>query len=215
MKSVQKGLQLLIVSSSVGFLGPQLFAQDSQTNLTDHTKITLDDRFNRGLREASVGGGFMMTCITGEGRPIVNYAMGYVNVGYFFYDPAGSGFFRGNLEVLPEVFGAGIYESPTAGGNYIAGATLYLRYNFIQKNWWCVPYLQGGAGLTSMDINHGYDGMNFNFNLDAGAGARFLVARNWSINAEVLFQHISNADTADHNIGLNSIGPRLSASFSF
>jgi hypothetical protein len=214
MKIVQMGLWLLMVSL-VCFIGQQLFAQDSKPDFANDTKISLEDHFNRGWHEATIGGGFEMTCVTGEGRPIVNYAMGYANVGYFFYDVAGSGVIRGNLEFLPEVFGAGIYESPSAGGDYIAGGTLYLRYNFIQKGWRVIPYLQGGAGLTSMNVDHGYDGMNFNFNLDLGAGARFLVSRNWSINAEALFQHISNADLGEHNIGLNSLGPRFSVSWLF
>jgi hypothetical protein len=156
-----------------------------------------------------------MTCITGIGRPIVNYAMGFAQTGYFLYDAAGHGFLRGNLEALLEGFGSGIYESPSAGGHYIAGGSLLLRYNFIQPGWRFIPYLQGGAGLTSMDINHEYDGMNFNFNLDLAAGARFLITRSCSLNLEALFQHISNADLGAHNIGLNSLGPRLSISWLF
>lgn len=214
MKMLQKGLGLAVVSL-MGFGALPLFAQDSQPDFTNLTKITLDDHFRRGWHEASVGGGVEMTCITGNGRPIVNYAMGYADIGYFFYDVAGNGIFRGNLEFMPEIFGAGIYHSPEAGGNYIAGGTLYLRYNFIQPDWRVVPYFQAGAGLTSMDINHDYDGMNFNFNLGLDAGARILVCRSCSINAEVLFQHISNADLGQHNVGLNSIGPRLSVSWLF
>ena len=111
-----------------------------------------------------------------------------------------------------EGFGSGIYEKRSAGGHYIAGGSLYLRYNFIQEGWRLVPYLEGGAGLTSMDINHDYDGMNFNFNLDLGAGARYFITHHCSVNLEALFQHISNADLGAHNIGLNSVGPRLSVS---
>ena len=111
-------------------------------------------------------------------------------------------------------FGSSIFRSDV-GGNYIAGGSIYLRYNFIQSGWRLVPYLQVGAGLTSMDIDHLYDGMNFNFNLGADAGARFLISRSCSLNAEVLLQHISNADLGAHNVGLNSVGPRISLSWLF
>jgi hypothetical protein len=214
MKMVQKGLRRFAFLL-VGFLSPQLFAQDSHPGFAESASLSLDGNFRSGLHEATVGGGFEMTCITGTGRPIVNYAMGYADAGYFLYDVLGSGFFRGNAEVLLEGFGSSIYESTSAGGNYIAGASLYLRYNFVPKGWRLIPYIEGGAGLTSMDINHNYDGMNFNFNLDLGAGARFLVTHSCSINLEGLFQHISNADLGAHNIGLNSLGPRLSVSFFF
>jgi hypothetical protein len=57
--------------------------------------------------------------------------------------------------------------------------------------------------------------MNFNFNLGAVTGVRFLVTHSCSVNLEALFQHISNADLGAHNIGLNSVGPRLSVSWLF
>ena len=214
MKTVQKGLRG-IVFLLVGILGPHLFAQDNHPGFADSATLSLDHDFRTGLHEVTVGGGFEMTCITGKGRPIVNYAMGYADAGYFLYDVTGRSFYRGNMEVLLEGFGAGIYESPSAGGNYIAGASLYLRYNFVQPGWRFIPYIEGGAGLTSMDINHDYDGMNFNFNLDLGTGARYLITHHCSINLEGVFQHISNADLGVHNIGLNSFGPRLSVSFFF
>jgi hypothetical protein len=214
MNMVQKGLRGFAFLM-VGLLGQRLIAQETHPTFAESATLSLDDNFRTGLHEATIGGGFEMTCITGNARPIVNYAMGYAEVGYFLYDVAGNGFYRGNLEVLLEGFGAGIYESPSAGGNYIAGASLYLRYNFVPKGWRLIPYVEGGAGLTSMDINHNYDGMNFYFNLDLGAGARFLITHHCSINLEGLFQHISNADLGSHNIGLNSLGPRLSVSFFF
>jgi lipid A 3-O-deacylase len=214
MKMVQKAVGLSVVLLT-GFFTQDVFAEGDQVSFQSSATLCLEDHFNAGFHEASVGGGFEETCITGKGRPIVNYAMGYADIGYFLYNVAGSGVIRGNLEILLEGFGSGIYESTTAGGHYISGASLYLRYNFIQPGWRFIPYLQAGAGLTSMDINHEYDGMNFNFNLGLDAGARFLISRCCSINTEVLFQHISNADLGVHNIGLNSLGPRLSISFLF
>lgn len=213
MKMVQKAVQLLVILS-VSFLSLGLLAQDDHPSFAADAKLSLDDNFHTGWHELAVGAGEETTCITGYGRPIVNYIMGFAEAGYFLYDTAGKGFLRGNLEVLPEAFGSGIFTSTTTG-HYIAGGSLYLRYNFIQPGWRVVPYLQGGAGLTSMDIDHQYDGMNFNFNLGAVTGVRFLVTHSCSVNLEALFQHISNADLGVHNIGLNSVGPRLSVSWLF
>lgn len=213
MKMVQKAVQwsVLILGS---FLSPALFAQDDHPSFAATANVSLDDPFRTGWHEFAVGAGEETTCITGYGRPIVNYIMGYAEAGYFIYDTAGSGFLRGNLELLPEAFGSSIFTSTTTG-HYIAGGSIYLRYNFIQPGWRVVPYFQAGAGLTSMDIDHQYDGMNFNFNLGAVAGTRFLITHACSINLEALFQHISNADLGAHNIGLNSVGPRLSISWLF
>jgi lipid A 3-O-deacylase len=211
MKMVSKGvllsLNLFLASSIAGFC-----AEEVPSNFSSSAKLSLDDTFRTGWHEATAGAGWEVACIGGKGRPAVDYAMAYVQAGYFIYDAAGSGFFRGNLEILPEAFGAGIYQTT---GHYIAGGSIYLRYNFIHDDWRVVPYLQGGAGLTSMDIDHQYDGMNFNFNLGMAAGMRYLVDRHCSLNLEILFQHISNADLGSRNIGLNSAGPRLGVSWFF
>jgi opacity protein-like surface antigen len=59
------------------------------------------------------------------------------------------------------------------------------------------------------------ESQNFNFNLNLGAGVRYFVARNWSLNLECRYQHISNADMARHNLGINAIGGLFSVSYFF
>ncbi len=100
-------------------------------------------------------------------------------------------------------------------GSYIAGGTLWLRYNFVQPNWRVVPYLQGGVGAEGTDMNQDLIGQKFNFNLNIAAGARWFVARDISINAECLYQHISNAKLSSTDIGINAVGPVLSISYFF
>jgi hypothetical protein len=114
--------------------------------------------------------------------------------------------------VLPEIFAADIYHGP---GNYIAGATLWLRYNFVPEGWKFVPYIEGGGGGTSLDIPHNYDGKDFNFNLEAAVGFRYFIMPRCSLNAEYRFQHISNADLWDKNIGVNASGPSVGVSLFF
>lgn len=66
-----------------------------------------------------------------------------------------------------------------------------------------------------MDIDHRYDGMNFNFNVDGAAGLRYFITPQVSLNLEYRFQHISNANLGRHNLGLNAEGPVLAVSWLF
>jgi opacity protein-like surface antigen len=78
-----------------------------------------------------------------------------------------------------------------------------------------IPYTQAGLGLTSTDIDRQIVGQPFNFNLDLGAGTRYLLSEHWALNLEYRFQHISNANTGTHNLGINAHGPILGVSYLF
>jgi hypothetical protein len=174
--------------------------------------FSLEDNFKPGFRELSGGFGPMFSVIVNYQRPRVDYVTGFGQVGYMLNHVGGPGIFRGNVELALEAFGSGIWEST---GTYNAGGTLWTRYNFVPHESRLVPYVQLGLGAESMDINHIYDGHNVNFNVDLAAGARYFVTPRFSLNAELRFQHFSNADTASRNIGLNSVGPIFGASWFF
>jgi opacity protein-like surface antigen len=170
--------------------------------------------FDRGRYEAALTSGVLFS-FSGprHDRSPINYTVTGMQLGYMLGDVKGDGWWRGNLELAGEGFGSSIFEGD---GSYIAGGTLWLRYNFVPRGWWgLVPYAQAGAGAVSTDIDHGIVGQPFNFNLDLGLGARYFVGRNWSLNLEYRYQHISNAGLDKHNLGINADGPILGASYFF
>jgi opacity protein-like surface antigen len=146
-------------------------------------------------------------------RSPIDYTSTGLQLGYMLGDVKGDGWWRGNLELAGEGFGSTIFRGE---GNYIAGGTLWLRYNLVSRSsCGLVPYAQVGGGFVSTDINHGIVGQPFNFNLDLGVGVRYFVGRNWSINLEYRYQHISNAGLNQHNLGINADGPILGVSYFF
>lgn len=64
-----------------------------------------------------------------------------------------------------------------------------------------MPYWQLGIGLVASDVSRDQSqriiGRTVEFMLPSGFGFRFLVDSRWSIDLEGVYQHISNADTAD------------------
>ena len=186
----------------------------AQTNSTPSAEgFSLDDNFKSGSWEFSLGVAPMFSPIGNDmNRPVVNWVEGYAQLGYMVTDIHGSGFLRGNIEAVAEAFGGGIYEET---GNYVAGGSIMGRYNFIPQNSHFSPYIQVGVGGEMMDIDHQYDGHNFNFNVVAMGGLRYFIKPSVSLNAEFRFQHLSNANTGDRNIGINAIGPGLGISWFF
>lgn len=187
----------------------------SETNHLETAVETrsVEDLFSRGKFEATVTSGVLFSpFIADGGRPTINYTITEIQVGYMLADVGSKGWTRGNFELIGDGFGSAIFEGP---GTFIAGVTFWGRYNFVQPGWRFVPFAQGGLGLTSTDIPRHIVGQPFNFNLELGVGTRYFVARNWSIQLEYRYQHISNANTGPHNLGINGNGPVLGVSYLF
>jgi opacity protein-like surface antigen len=183
----------------------------SVTKAADETAA--DNHFQKGFFEASLGSGAMFSPFAvGLSRPTVDYTVTEAVLGYMLTAPAGPGILRGNFEVAGSLFGGGIFNGE---GTYVTGTTVWLRYNFVPETARFAPYAQAGMGLTGTDLDRRIEGQTFNFNLDLGAGVRYFVARNWSLNLECRYQHISNADMAKHNQGINAIGGLFSVSYFF
>jgi opacity protein-like surface antigen len=177
------------------------------------TNAPAENHFRDGLWEMSAGQGVMFSpFLAVHNRPELNYTLTEIQLGYMLTDIHGSDFWRGNVEAAGSSFGGGIFNGR---GSYVAGSTLWLRYNFVPRTGHFVPFVQAGAGLTDTDLDRRIEGQNFNFNLNLGAGTRYFFKPNWSVNLECRYQHISNADMSPRNLGVNAIGPMLSLSYFF
>ncbi len=92
-------------------------------------QFLIADNFRDGLFELSFTAGPLFSpTVALDKRPTLNYAVGALQLGYMLTPPSGEGFLRGNFEFAPEAFGASIFDG---SGSYIAGGTLWLRYNFL------------------------------------------------------------------------------------
>jgi hypothetical protein len=184
---------------------------NAQTNT--QSAETFTNVFAVGRWEGSLDSGVLFSpVIATYQRPTINYTITSLRFGTMLSDLKGSGWLRGNFELAGEGFGSAIFQGP---GQYIAGVTFWGRYNFVQPDWRLVPFLQAGAGLTATDISRGIVGQTFQFNLNIGVGARYFLAERWSLNLECRYQHISNANTAKYNLGINALGPILGVSYFF
>jgi opacity protein-like surface antigen len=107
---------------------------------------------------------------------------------------------RGNLEGRVELMGGGQYDPK---GAYLFGLTPVLRYNFATGSRW-MPFLDAGAGVSVTDIGRPDLSTAFEFNLQAGAGLNYFLRENLALTLQYRFLHVSNAQIASPDLGMNA-----------
>jgi hypothetical protein len=175
---------------------------------------SFEQSFDSGRFETTATSGVLFSPIgPSRMRPTIDYTVSGMQFGYMLGGIQGSGWLRGSFELAGEGFGSRIFNGT---GSYIAGGTLWLRYNFVPPNSpRLVPYFQAGFGAVATDISPEIVGQSFNFNIDGSAGLRYFFSRDFCVNLEFRFQHISNANMAPRNLGINAAGPMLGVSYFF
>ena len=173
--------------------------------------------FSKGALEfEDVSGAFFFFDTAQNNRPAIDYALNSLRLGIMLYDPQGPGFLAGNVELMGEVFGGGIFDGP---GDVLTGATLLFRYNFVQPQARIIPYLQVGGGGVYTNIgeteSNGLISLPVEFNLQANAGVRYMLNDRWSLVVEAAYRHVSNAEIKKPNFGLDNIGGNVGFGFSF
>src|SRR5690606_38078476 len=83
--------------------------------------------------------------------PNTNYWQNNLRWGWVLNNPGQKeSFFRGNFEALLEISHSMIYKGP---GDYFAGITALIRYNFVPPGSKWIPYIQVGAGIVHTDAH--------------------------------------------------------------
>ena len=102
--------------------------------------------------------------------------------------------------------------------NHYFGINFGARYNFVRRGSRFVPYFFGGLGLGWIDSNpdmRGSQGQDFTFNILTAAGVSYQVDDHWKIEAQLLYEHLSNGGQTDPNPSLNLLGPQVGVTYSF
>jgi hypothetical protein len=185
------------------------FADGGDTKFVN-APVVVQDPLSKGTTEVEILGSYFHSPF-GAHRPEFDYAGGDIRLGIVLtpilldHTPL-----RGNFEFLVDGFTDGVTKGY---GNYLAGGSILFRYNVFKPGSRVIPYFQlGGGGLHSdaaEDPSQRLIGGNFEFILQAEFGARILLSDRWSLLIEGGYQHISNADTASRNVGVNALGGQI------
>ena len=142
-------------------------------------------------------------------KPIFAFAETDLQLGHML-PIIGNSFYRGNFEGLVDLFA---WASTREQSGILGGGALGLHYNFIQPGWRLVPYLGLSLGISGNNLyenqNQRIIGGPFAFVLQAKAGARLFIRKNCGLILEGGFEHVSNLNIYQRNVGLNQVGGRL------
>jgi opacity protein-like surface antigen len=157
--------------------------------------------FHKGLFQAggTVGAGFGTRVF---GTSVAHdLALASVNLGWVFTDVMASNkWYRGNFELLLELFGGGQFKP---SDRYFVGLTPLLRYNFATGSRW-VPFVEVGAGVSSTNIDGRDLTGNFQFNLQGGVGTHYFLRDRTALTVQYRWLHFSNANIREPNNGTNT-----------
>ncbi|RJR50988.1 MAG: acyloxyacyl hydrolase [Desulfobacteraceae bacterium] len=187
-----------------------LLAMNPSDALADSGR-TAGDLYMKGGKTIQAGTGLLVSPLFFRThRRELDYSMTYVRGGYFFTEPTEKKLLpRGNLEGIMQMSGSVVTQG---FGNYMVEFALLLRYNVVYPGWRIVPYAQMGAGVLYNDLykdrTQDLIGQSIEFSPQASVGFRYLISKNWSLDAEGIFQHISCAglDGEHRNVGTNAFG---------
>jgi lipid A 3-O-deacylase len=150
-------------------------------------------------------------------EPTLNLAPLDVRLGLMLNEPHPQRhWFSGVFDIIVEFTTEPVF---TGFGNIVVGPAALLRYDFVRPGWGLIPYLQGGGGIVYNDCYHDSHqnavGQSVEFLLRVDVGVHYPLGPKWSIDAEFNFLHISNADLAVRNAGVNALGASIGLTYFF
>jgi hypothetical protein len=160
--------------------------------------------FGRGTLVLSLEAGAGSQVLHGEDPSNVAFVGLGPRLSILPFDPFGPDWLRANVEFGLE----GWFQHYTHPSRSLAaGIKLATRYHLLRWARW-VPYVEALAGVGGTSLNVREIASDFTFVLEAGAGVAYLVERQ-AITVGVRFLHVSNADLATPNTGVNAVSGRL------
>ena len=174
--------------------------------------IDAGDVVKRGTMEVGVAAGFWQaTTLLGNGRS-ENRSAAFIlpRLGIVVTDRVGTGWWRGNVEVLVEPLFARFTQPFAAEA---AGGSLVLKYNFLSFGRW-MPFWDAGAGMiwTNLAPRIPEQSTQFEFVLETGPGVHYFMTDTVTLTTGVRLHHISNGGLGDRNTGINAILPYVGIS---
>jgi hypothetical protein len=162
-----------------------------------------EPRFKFGDVELSLAGGYSLSHDT-VGEEESEHVDGFQflpHVGIFLSDQHGQPGIGGNFQLVLEPTVVHLKTDSESGT--AVGLAALPRWVFATP-WVVRPYLEVGLGILAGNFNLRQTNCDLNFIIEGGAGLLWFFAERTALTAGYRFQHISNNDSCDQNLGINS-----------
>jgi hypothetical protein len=212
-----RGLNFVLTTGALILFQTPAFTQDRTESAfsTEPASIWnagVGEGFKEGTRELNFLAGAGLGLKMLGSRQGHDWALGIVDFGWMISDVvAPDHWYRGNWELLAEIFGGGVFHPNAA---YLVGTAPHLRYNFAIGHRW-VPFIDFGVGVTATDIRNGDLSTTFEFNLNAAIGTHYFLRDDLGLMLECRCTHLSNSGLEEPNAGVNTVTFLLGLSWLF
>jgi opacity protein-like surface antigen len=171
------------------------------------------ERLRAGIWDVTLAGGYSVSHQVGpaHGLESVEMLQFLPHLGYVVTDEHGSGWLRGNFELLAE---PAVLRMDASHSTTVAGLSAPVRWIFATGPR-VRPYLEAGLGVLSGEVDLSRSNCDVNFLVQAGVGAMLFVSDRAALTAAYRYQHISNGDRCSTNIGINSSAVVVGISYFF
>ncbi len=197
------GLVTLLLAISLAWAASFCWAD------SDTTSPTARDILKRGTIEIGGIAGFWQAVRFpfqgSESNPNRSAVFIKPRIGVVVTDEIQAGILTGNFEVLVEPFFARFTQPFSAEA---AGGALVFKYNLLSFGRW-MPFWDAGAGMLWTNLAPRIRELStpLNFVIETGPGVQYFMTAQTTLTFGVRYVHISNAETGERNIGLNSVLP--------
>jgi hypothetical protein len=120
--------------------------------------------------------------------------------GHFLSPEVGDGWYRARHEVLLEI---PVNLAVDRNGRAMTGGNILGCWKFTSLREY-LPYLFAGGGIFYVDLGMPGMGSRLDFSYQGGVGIQYFITRETALNLEYRYQHVSNANIASPNEGLNA-----------
>lgn len=104
---------------------------------------------------------------------------------------------------------------PEPAPNIETGAALLLKIGFLPETSRFQPYFLAGPGIAYMTLQTREQKTQLNFIEYGSLGAHYFLNKHWAVTGECRYRHLSNADLATPNKGMESTFILLGVTYRF
>jgi lipid A 3-O-deacylase len=160
-----------------------------------------EERFRFGTKDLTLAGAYSRSHESQAGTEEVDGFQLLPHFGFFLSDEQGPGWVRGNFELLAEPTVLHVEarsQSGTAAGLSALGRWVFATGGVVR------PFLEAGLGVLFGQLDLRQTNCEVNFAIQGGPGLLVFLSERTALTVSYRFQHISNADSCEKNLGLNS-----------
>jgi lipid A 3-O-deacylase PagL len=211
---------LVLLLSAIVCIGGSFPAGEEESGNTLEKAADSNDRYRKGTWDWDFEFAYLFSVVPNPWHCLIDLKTYDANVNdykfvtqtlglrYRLTDVVGPSFFRVSTQACADLVVTEIVKGPES---YFFGSAFGLHFDFVERGWPVVPYLDFRIGPGGIDAAKGAHGQqsDFEFTYLWGAGLRYDISSTLSVSAGALDQHFSDAWLVHRNVSVDNVGVNI------